>query len=207
MKLRNFLPFFSYIYHPIFITLYGTFFYFLVAPHSISNKRQVFSLIQVCIITVLLPLILFLLLRSLQVVKSFTEATIQERKIPIVIQMVLLFVLIMFKNYTGMKELYYFFLGGLFCSFFAWISVLANYKISLHMMGITSLATFIYTINYIFELPYVYMIAFSIVSVGLVASSRLYMKSHTINELLLGSFLGFLSQYLCWSFYFFGISN
>lgn len=203
MKIRQFLPFFSYVFHPIFITLYGTFFYFLVAPHAISTKNQLFSLLQVFIITVLLPLAIFFLLISLGKVKSFTEATVAERKVPIVVQIILLFCLISLKNYTGMEELYYFYLGGLFCSFAAWIITLADYKVSLHMMGISALATFIYTINYIFELSYINSVAFAVVCVGLVASSRLYMKSHTANELILGAFLGFIFQYLCWSFYFF----
>ena len=49
-------------------------------------------------------------------------------------------------------------------------------------------------------MPFVNLVAFSIVCVGLVASSRLYMKAHTYPELIAGMIIGagpqlFLYQY------------
>lgn len=201
MKLRQFLPIFSYIFHPIFISLYGTLFYFLLVPHYITLNGQYITLIQVTILTLLLPLVSYFLLLSLGKVNSFTEATINERKIPISIQIVLFFILLHTKDYDGMADLYLFYLGGLISAVLALFFVFLKTKVSLHMIGITSLVYFIYMLMQHYMLPYIYTFAFCIVCIGLVASSRLYMKSHTANELILGSLIGFASQYICWSFY------
>lgn len=154
------------------------------------------TLIQVSILTLFLPLVLYFLLVSLGQISSFTEASIKERKIPIFIQAVLLFALIYLNKFQVTPDLFYFFLGGFISTILAFISVIMKYKSSLHMIGISSLVTFIYFMNVQYELPFVNMVAFSFVCVGLVASSRLYMKSHTSNELIVGSIIGFVSQYL-----------
>jgi membrane-associated phospholipid phosphatase len=49
-----------------------------------------------------------------------------------------------------------------------------------------------------FELPFVNTLALSIVCMGLVGSSRLYMKSHTPIELITGSIIGITPQLLLW---------
>jgi len=202
--LKKTLPVFSYIYHPIFISIYGTLFYFLVSPSYdfIPLNRVYLILIQVAILTLLLPLSLYFLFVSLGTISSFTEATIKERRIPITIQAFLLFFLLKFSvSLEELPELYYFFLGGFLSSVMALICVLMKFKASLHMIGISSLATFIFGLATLFELPLVNSVALSIVCVGLVASSRLYMKSHTNIELLVGLLIGLFSQVSLWYFW------
>jgi hypothetical protein len=202
--LKKTLPVFSYIYHPIFISIYGTLFYFLVSPSYdfIPLNRVYLILIQVAILTLLLPLSLYFLFVSLGTISSFTEATIKERRIPITIQAFLLFFLLKFSvSLEELPELYYFFLGGFLSSVMALICVLMKFKASLHMIGISSLATFIFGLATLFELPLANSVALSIVCVGLVASSRLYMKSHTNIELLVGLLIGLFSQVSLWYFW------
>ena len=201
MKIKQFLPVFSYIFHPIFISLYGTLFYFLMIPHFSTPNMVYLTLIQVSILTLFLPLALYFLLVSLGHISSFTEASIKERRIPIFIQAVLLFSLISMNKFQFTPDLLSFFIGGFISAVLAFISTILKYKSSLHMIGISSLATFIYVITLHYELPFINIVAFSFVCVGLVASSRLYMKSHTVNELLVGSIIGFISQYAL--FYYF----
>lgn len=202
--LKKTLPVFSYIYHPIFISIYGTLFYFLVSPNYefIPLNRVYLILIQVAILTLLLPLSLYFLFVSLGIISSFTEASIKERRVPITIQAFLLFFLLKFSvSLEELPELYYFFLGGFLSSVMALICVLMKFKASLHMIGISSLATFIFGLATLFELPLVNSVALSIVCVGLVASSRLYMKSHTNIELLVGLLIGIFSQVVLWYFW------
>ena len=202
--LKKTLPVFSYIYHPIFISIYGTLFYFLVSPsyEFIPLNRVYLILIQVAILTLLLPLSLYFLFVSLGIISSFTEASIKERRVPITIQAFLLFFLLKFSvSLEELPELYYFFLGGFLSSVMALICVLMKFKASLHMIGISSLATFIFGLATLFELPLANSVALSIVCVGLVASSRLYMKSHTNIELLVGLLIGLFSQVSLWYFW------
>lgn len=202
MDLKKILPFFSYIFHPIFISIYGTLFYFLVSQMYVYPTLFYMTILQVGILTLLLPLSLYYLFFSLGIVKSFTEASIKERKIPILIQAVLLFILIKFSSsFSNMPELYYYFLGGFFSSLIAFIAVTLNFKASLHMIAITSLTTFIYAISLHYQLPLKNSVAFMIVAIGFVASSRLYMKSHTAIELVIGSLIGIFTQVSFWYFW------
>ena len=202
MDLKKVLPFFSYIFHPIFISVYGTFFYFLVSQMYVYNTLFYMILLQVSILTVLLPLSLYYLFLSIGLVTSFTEANLKERKVPIMIQAVLFFMLIKLSNsFDTIPELYFFFLGGFFSSILAFIAVVLKFKASLHMIAVCSLATFIYALSIHLQIPLINSIAFMIVMVGFVASSRLYMKSHTPIELVIGSCIGIISQVSFWYFW------
>lgn len=201
MDLKKILPVFSYIFHPIFVSLYGTLFFFLITNSFFYNSQIIVTLIQVTILTLLLPLSMYFLFRSLGVVSSFTEASISERKMPIAVQAILLFVLIKFSvSRDTVAELYFFFLGGFLSSVIVLASVILKFKASLHMIGISALTCFIFGLSMYYQMPFVNLVAFSIVCVGLVASSRLYMKAHTYPELIAGMSIGagpqlFLYQY------------
>jgi len=195
MDLKKILPVFSYIFHPIFVSIYGALFYFLVTRSFFYDSQIYVTLIQVVILTLLLPLSIYFLFRSLGVVSSFTEATLKERQMPIAVQAILLLVLLKFsisKEIT--TELFYFFLGGLISSILVLASVILKFKASLHMIGISALTAFVYGLSSYYQLPFVNLFAFCIVCMGLVASSRLYMKAHTYPELLIGIIIGLTPQ-------------
>ena len=202
MDLKKILPVFSYIFHPIFISIYGTLFYFLVTRSYFYDSQIYVTLIQVVILTLLLPLSIYFLFRSLGVVTSFTEATLKERQMPIAVQAILLLVLLKFsisKEIT--TELFYFFLGGLFSSILVLTAVILKFKASLHMIGISALIAFIYGLSSYYQLPFVNLISFCIVCIGLVASSRLYMKAHTYPELVVGIIIGRAPQLFLYRFW------
>jgi hypothetical protein len=195
MDLKKVLPVFSYIFHPIFVSIYGALFYFLVTRSFFYDSQIYVTLIQVVILTLLLPLSIYFLFRSLGVVSSFTEATLKERQMPIAVQAILLLVLLKFsisKEIT--TELFHFFLGGLISSILVLASVILKFKASLHMIGISALTAFVYGLSSYYQLPFVNLFAFCIVCMGLVASSRLYMKAHTYPELLVGIIIGLTPQ-------------
>lgn len=195
MDLKKILPVFSYIFHPIFVSIYGALFYFLVTRSFFYDSQIYVTLIQVVILTLLLPLSIYFLFRSLGVVSSFTEATLKERQMPIAVQAILLLVLLKFsisKEIT--TELFYFFLGGLISSILVLALVILKFKASLHMIGISALTAFVYGLSSYYQLPFVNLFAFCIVCMGLVASSRLYMKAHTYPELFVGIIIGLTPQ-------------
>lgn len=199
MKTKYLLVPFSYIFHPIFISIYGAFLYFLFTKNLKLTTEVYLSIFQIFILTILLPICFYTLLKTLKVVKSFTEATIEERKYPIFIQILLLYCLL---NFTILDihfpELYKFFQAGLLSSFLAFILVLLRFKASLHMIGCTSLFTFIMMLTSYLEIEATYTLAYLIMCMGFVASSRLYMKAHTPFELIIGILIGGVPQVLLW---------
>lgn len=202
MKIQKILPVFSYLFHPIFISLYGVLLYFFITPYFFNTIQIYLTLLQVAVLTILLPLLFYTLLLSLGLVTSFTEASIEQRKRPILIQMVLFLLLLQFGiNKTAMPLLYFFFVGGLCSALFAFAGTLVNQKVSLHMIGISTLTTFIWLLLFYFDVNNIFVFIGSIIACGLVGSSRLYMKSHTMNELFTGTLIGVSSQLLAFLFY------
>lgn len=203
MDFKKCLPVFSYIFHPIFSAIYGTLFFFGIAKNFYTNYQILITLLQVTILTVLLPISMFFLKRSLGLIHSFTEASLKERRLPITIQAIFLFVLI---NESFSKEmfteLYFFFLGGLISSIVVLSAVLLKFKASLHMIGISALTTFIYGTSVYYQIPFSsYVIGICIICMGFVASSRLYKKAHTPIELIAGIFIGMVPQLLLFKYW------
>ena len=203
MEFKKCLPVFSYIFHPIFVSLYGTLFFFSVAKSYYYNPQIYITLLQVTILTVLLPLSLFFLMRSLGMLHSFTEASLTERRLPITIQAVFLFVLLNESiSREIFTELYFFFLGGLISAVLVLGAVLLKFKASLHMIGISALTAFIYGLSNYYKLPFSsYIIGICIICMGFVASSRLYKKAHTPVELLAGMTIGIIPQLLLYNYW------
>ena len=140
-----------------------------------------------------------MLLKALKKVKSFTEATIEERRLPIFIQVILLYCLLNFTVLeTHFPELYKFFQAGFISSFLVFVAVMLRFKASLHMIGITSLFVFVVMLISYLEIEATYTIAYLIMCMGFVASSRLFMKAHTPIELIAGMIIGVLPQVLVW---------
>lgn len=112
MDLKKILPSFSYIFHPIFISFYGVATYFWLSNMPFTTSLSLIIFIQVVILTILLPLSIYYLMKATGYIKSFTEATINERKLPILLQAIFIFVLL---NYSGfivdLPALYYFFIS------------------------------------------------------------------------------------------------
>jgi hypothetical protein len=64
------------------------------------------------------------------------------------------------------------------------------------MMGMGGLLIFLIGISLNFKIDLSYTISFLVLALGLTASSRIYYKAHTFNELLLGLVCGVIPQAL-----------
>lgn len=195
--MKKILPLFSYIFHPIFIPVYATLF-FLFSNHSyFLNSEKYLVLLHVSIITLLIPLLFFFLLRATGKIGSIMAPLLSERKIPLVIQTFLIILLVR-KSITIERypELHFFLLGALFSTLIALLLLFVKTKASLHMMGISALTIFVLGLSMHFQTPNVFAIAFLTVMNGFVASSRLVMKAHTSRELNIGLLIGIVPQIL-----------
>jgi hypothetical protein len=92
--------------------------YFLFTDNTNNLAEVYLSCIQIFILTLLLPISFYLLLRALKKINSFTEATLEERRLPIFIQLVLLYLLLKFTVLeTHFPELFKFFQAGFISAF------------------------------------------------------------------------------------------
>lgn len=190
-----FLRSISYILHPIFMPIIGALIYFSVAPRFIPEDIITLKISGLTIITILLPLLLFFILKNLGVISSFHLASIRQRKLLLLIQSTLFLVIIkVMIDVYNYPELYFFFLGILFSSLSAIFIVMFNIKASLHMVGIAAITMFTIAISIHFSINLTLLIGILIIGNGLVATSRLHYKAHSNLELILGFLLGFIPQ-------------
>nr|WP_299175013.1 hypothetical protein [uncultured Allomuricauda sp.] len=200
--MRHFLNIISYIFHPLFIPIGGTVFYFLVTPKASSLEIQSGNVLPIFILTVIIPIIFFLILKNLGVINSIFLPTIKERKYPLYISCVLL-LMILYKvipnNYV--RELFYYFTGLLTATGAALILLFLKFKTSMHLLGMGSLLMFMIGLSIHFEINITLAISVFTLFTGLVATSRLFLKAHSRVELLIGFLIGFCSQLLTFKYW------
>ncbi len=200
--LRKILPLFSYLFHPVFIPVLGTLAYFFWGKNYFEPAQQILIVLQIVIITILIPMAFIYLLKTLGKVDSIMIADLSQRKIPLVIQIVLMVVLLRQSiTIDRIPELFFFFAGGILSALLTLILLFAKVKASLHMMGISALTVFTIALSIYNQVNLINVIAILLLANGLVAASRLEMKAHTGTELVIGFFFGIIPQLVllyCW---------
>ena len=192
----------AYLFHPLLMPLLGTLIYFVVTPRFVDRDLLLAKLTAVCIISFLIPLVTYFLLKNLHIVSSIQLEDVKERKVPLMLQCLLLLLIIkMVFNPYDSPELYYFFIAVLFSAISALILVFLKQKISLHQMAISGVAMFVIGLSVHFKVNLLVWIILLFFANGWVASSRLHTNSHTPAELIMGFFLGVIPQLILLNFW------
>ena len=194
--MKNFiLKSISFVFHPLIMPLLGVIFYFSRTPRFIPvpvMKGKIFSIV---ILTILLPILLFFLLKTINKVDTIYLKSTKERLIPLFINCVII-ILILLRVLTSNEivELYFFFLGIL-CSTLACL-FLAIFKIkaSIHMIAASGFFMFAVALGIHYQININGTIALMAVILGAIATSRLHLKAHTNQELVIGLFTGIFPQ-------------
>ncbi|WP_339629122.1 hypothetical protein [uncultured Maribacter sp.] len=123
--------------------------------------------------------------------------TATERKYPLYIHASIL-LLILYKviptNYVS--EIYFYFTGLLGATVACLLLLLFNFKTSLHAVGVSGLLMYLINLSIHFEINLIIAISIFILLTGAILTARLYLKAHTRIELIIGVFIGLLSQLL-----------
>ncbi|AXT57760.1 hypothetical protein J8L88_10630 [Aquimarina sp. MMG015] len=185
----------SYIFHPILMPIAGSVIYFITAPRFIPENIIQAKIFGLVVVTILIPIVLYFFLRTIGVVTSIHLEDVKQRKIPLLLQsLILLLVVKMIIDAYNYPELYFFFLGALLSSLTAIFIVFFDIKASLHMIGSGAVTMFTIALSIHFETNLILLIAAMIFANGLVATSRLHYKAHTNLELTLGFLIGVIPQ-------------
>ncbi|MGB5555689.1 MAG: hypothetical protein WBM83_13615 [Flavobacteriaceae bacterium] len=192
----------SLLFHPIFIPIAGTVAYFTITPKYSPLEVQGGNILPIFILTVIIPIISYLILRNLGLVSTIYMPNLAERKYPLYINILLLF-LILYKvipnNYTA--ELYFFFVGLIAASMGALLLLFLRLKASMHLMGMGSLLMYLICLSVHFEINIIIALSILTFLSGLVASSRLYLNAHSKSELFIGLCIGMITQLLTVKFW------
>jgi hypothetical protein len=197
-----FLRFAAFLFHPLLMPFLGVILYFSITPRFIDPKIMQARLLAVGIITFLIPIFTFFMLKNLGVVTSINLEKVQERKLPLMIQcvLVLLIIKMVFDPYDS-PELYYFFVGILFSTIASLALVFFKFKASIHQLGVAGITMFLIALGVHFKINLLLIIGFFLFANGWVASSRLHTNSHTTPELIIGLMIGLIPQLIMLNFW------
>lgn len=200
--MRLFFKIISYLFHPIFTALAGTITYFVITPKYSPLELQSGNVLPIFILTIIIPIISFFILKNLGVVHSIFLPNTNERKYPLIIQISLLLMILLKvipNNYI--LEVYFFFAGLLTAAIACLVLIFFKFKTSLHMLGMGSYLMFLIALSIHFEVNIIIAISLFTLLTGIVATARLYLNAHTRAEVLIGFLIGFGSQLLTIKFW------
>ena len=173
----------------------ATLFYFYYNSAEFQTKEKGYVLLQILILTLIVPILIYFLLRALKQIDSVMAYDLNQRKIPLVLQCFLMILLIK-RSITIERffELHFFFLSALLSTLLVLLLLFAKIKASIHMLAFSSLTLFIIGLQIQHPENSQLIIPFFIFLNGVIASSRLVMQAHTPKELWIGFFLGCIPQ-------------
>jgi membrane-associated HD superfamily phosphohydrolase len=171
--------------------------YFIFTPNNINYFTKAIVLGFIFVTTYILPLFILILFKKLNLIKSFKAESIQERKTPVVIMIIIFYLLgSTFRKVPNLSDiglLFYATCLGLIC-----IYTLFSLKIktSIHLLSIGITTGFFFTLTTLYNENLILLISLLLLLSGLMANARLHLKAHTEKEVYIGFFIGFVSPIL-----------
>ncbi len=196
--------FISYVLHPVLVPIVSTLLYFIIIPNHIPTEFAYRVLSIVFVTTYILPILLIYFLKKVNLIETYHLSSINERKFPMLFFAILSFLLgkLLLKTNTVDILAFSFFactlaLGIVYILFYSKI------KTSLHTLGIAGLIGLISIISYEYKLNLLLLLTFLFILFGVIATARLKLEAHKMNEIFIGFLIGFLTQILVYVSYIF----
>ncbi|MEH6405988.1 MAG: hypothetical protein V7767_01785 [Leeuwenhoekiella sp.] len=200
--MKIFLKSFSYIFHPLLMPMLGVAIYFTITPKFVPEPFLYAKLLALTILTVVVPILFYFLLRNLNVVSSIFLSEVSERRIPLLCNIALtLIILKIIINGYEFPELYFFFIAILLSSALCFLFAVFRFKVSLHLVGVTGVLFFVCGLSVYYSSNLLLLIALLTFAAGGAASSRLQDKAHTNLELITGFLVGAVPQVVIFLFW------
>lgn len=173
----------------------GVLFYFSKSPRYIPLPFIKAKLFAIALFTIILPILLFYLLKTTKRVNSIHLDSTKERIIPLLLNAVIILVITQrILPINELVELYFFFIGILLSTMACLILAILKFKASIHMIAVAGVLMFFIALSAHFSINIIGTIALFFVIVGAIATSRLHMNAHSNSELIVGFFVGLVPQ-------------
>ena len=194
-----FAKLFSYVFHPLFIPLYATW-YLVFIHHSyfagFGEQAKTWVILRVALNMVFFPALTVLLLKGVGFIESVFLKKQKDRIIPYMAAGIFFFwMYLVFRNQPEIPKIITAFTFGVFLASSA--ALLANiyFKISMHAIGWGGmLGLMIVVLNNNPGSPFTVPLMIVIFITGIVCTSRLIVSDHTQKDIYAGLFCGFICQ-------------
>ena len=187
----------SYLFHPLFIPVYLTYFILHIRSYEfagISQWDKSLNFLLALISYAFLPLMCVLMLRALNFIDSIYLKTQKDRIIPYVICMTFYFsVWYYFKKNHYIDDFVSMSLAVFNASIFGFLANII-FKISMHAIAVGVASTFVALLAFTDSISYSLYLAIGVLIAGIVCTSRLIVSDHTQKEIYWGFFIGVCCQ-------------
>ena len=194
--MRKLIDIFSYLFHPVLMPSIATGFYFFITRNYYPVQEVMIVLFQVFIMTFLLPISIFLFLKSTGIMQSgIMVARNSERLLPITLNVILigLLVFIILKPNPNL-ELKKYLIAYSFSYIIAFGFGMLKKKISIHMLSFVAMTPFLMNTAVATNRDVFLTFSLIILLAGVLGSSRLSMRAHTATEIAQGTVVGLIPQ-------------
>jgi len=182
--------------------LLGIVFYFSKTPRFIPLPIVKAKIFSVAILTIVLPILLYFLLKTINKVNSIDLESTKERIIPLIINsIIIVLILTRVLKSNEIIELYYFFFGMLLSNIICLIFAIFKLKASIHMIAASGFFIFVLGLGLHYQINVNGSIALMLIILGAIATSRLHLNAHTNRELIMGTLVGILPQCMLFKFW------
>jgi hypothetical protein len=189
--------FISYVFHPLFIPLYITYFIIQIRSYQLAGINDWINLrilLQVFVNCTFLPLASILLLRALKFIDSVFIKTQRDRIIPYIICMIFYFWnWYVFKNNHEIKDLVSVSMAIFNASVLGFL-VNISMKVSMHAISVGVMTTFVALLAFSDSSSFSFYLSIAVLIAGIVCTSRLIVSDHSQKEIYYGFLIGILSQ-------------
>jgi hypothetical protein len=200
--LRYIGNFISYIVHPLFIPTYFFLYLMQVLPYEfvgITEWQLTLRLFSVFWLTAFFPAFAVFLMWRLKLSDSIFLRTQKERIIPYVITMFFYWwMYYLSRNFTDQPLALKFFYFGIFIASALGLIINNFMKISLHAMGVGGFLTAVILVGLYYSVDNAIWTLLAIIITALVMSARMIVSDHSKQELILGFFIGLLTQVIAY---------
>ncbi len=191
---------FSYIFHPVFIPLYASFFLVFVHPSYFSGFSAAGKLRTILIVAqnaVFYPLFCIALLKGVGFIDSIYLRTQKDRIIPYIACGIFFFwTFLLFKQQTLYPRIMSSFFLGVFLSSSAALIANIYFKISLHAIALGGWLGLFLVVAGSNSMLMTWPLAAVIFICGIICSARLLLGHHSGKDVYGGLFLGLLMQFV-----------
>ena len=188
---------FSYVFHPLFIPVYITYFIFTVRAYEfagIDPRSKMLRLLLIAITCTFMPLVSVLLLRALNFIDSIYLKTQKDRIVPYIVSMTFYFsVWVYFKKNHVEADLVRMALA-IFNASVAGFLLNIIMKVSMHAIAMGVMTAFIAFLAFQETVNLSLYLTIALLISGFVCTSRLIVSDHRPREIYIGFIAGVLSQ-------------
>ena len=184
----------SIVLHPIVLPTIGVLFYFILIPNNFNSNQRLALLGLIFVTTYIVPLLILIFFKKFKLINSFEAESIQERKIPIALMIIIFYLLgNTLKDIPNLFDIGLLFYATALGLLLIYILFVFKIKTSIHLLSLGITSGFFFILNSLYNENLIIFVICTILLAGLLASSRLHLRAHKQNEVYLGFILGFFA--------------